>query len=277
MKLFNKVFASICEQVDPQDKSGYTEHDVMTLITTIKQMYKRRNRFFSHLLSQVPIIIVPGNTSNIKTMCVDGNGNMYINIDFAYEMLYGTPADKIVKNDQYQYEQGDPYITGGTDGQRLFAAIITHELQHIFKNHIKRFRDTKRDIMLVSGYSLANIATDLEINDELMHRWGYFLPKGGIITEPNGDYTVEAEGKKHTINVRGLSPERIYDMLEQIIPKDAQQPPPSPSSGKVDIEVGDIVVNKAGKYGEVVSIDQNGNAKIVELTEQEAKQRVKQA
>lgn len=275
MKLFNKYLKLFLEQADDSVTSS---DEIRRFIQKIRLVFRNRNMFFSFLLEKVPIIIVPPNDSRIKTMAVDEKGNLYINFNFARDLLDGTEpsfSDPNLKEDPR-----DEYYRG-TSGQKSFTGVIAHELQHIYSDHIARMFNTGRT-MKISGPSgqpttLWNIATDLEINDNLLYNWGYTLPKKGIITDPDGSY--EFNGEK--VNVRGLSPERIYDMLQEIINKNPQppQPPqPQPTGDPVDINVGDIVYDpKTKKYGEVTTIDSSGKAKMVEITEQEAKQRVYQS
>jgi hypothetical protein len=119
--------------------------------------------------------------------------------------------------------------------------------------------------------SLWNIATDAEINDELMYKWGYSLIKNGIITTTDGRLEINGQA----FSVRGKTPERIYREIESSFPKDEDSqggaPPPAPP-----LEPGDIVYDEAsGKYGEIVAIDpKTGDATIAEITKEEAKSRV---
>jgi hypothetical protein len=272
MKNFNSIYKSILEQIDPLDNS---EQDIRQFIIKVRRIFSNRNKYFGYLLDQVPIIIVPADDRDIGTMAVDGKGNLYINIKFANDLL--TEQVEFYFDPNYKRDPRDPYYAG-TEGQRAFTGIIAHELKHIFSNHVERMINSKRDAMVSMGgrpVSLWNLATDAEINDGLVYEWGYTLMKGGIIPEPDG--TLNFNGVD--IEVRGLSPERIYDRMLELVPdQDQDQPPPqpTPSNDPLDISPGDIVYDPTTKeYGEVVTIDSSGNAKIVTLTQEEAKQRAK--
>lgn len=246
---------------------------VKKFVAGVRQLVRRRNPYFGYLLDNVKIVVVNPKSKRFKTMAVDGKGNLYINPTFAGELITGiekpvfdqaTIDDNIASNPEYDAE-----YNAMKPGEKVFIGIIAHELMHIFKNHVERMGD-KRKMISIGGdpVTLWNIATDIEINDELMYRWGYHLIKNGIITEPDG--SIDFNGKKY--QCRGLSPERIYRMLEADLPPPQPPPPPEP------LKAGDIVYDKkTRKYGEIVSIDSaTGEAKIGELTREEAKARVKQ-
>lgn len=201
-------------------------------------------------------------------MQVNGAGNLYINPEFV-RTLFNADMDGVVYNkdiEELNAAKGEAEsYTVLSPGDKMFIGIIVHELWHIYKDHIIRMGD-KTKMVSFGGMTctLWNIATDLEINDILLHKWGYYLLKGCITPEPNGDWEMNGT----TINVRGRSPERIYYELEKLLP------PPPPKEDPRDIKAGDIIFDKkTGKYGEVVTIT-NGKARIAELTEQEAKSRV---
>lgn len=248
----------------------WDEERVKKFIKGLRFQVKKRNPYFGFLLENVNIIVVDPKSKDFRTMAVDGSGNLYINPLFAGNLVSGVEksiwdqatVDKVKA-------QKDPNDTSGVDydslspGEKVFMGIIAHEIMHIYKNHVDRMGDRTKLIELGPGNvcTLWNIATDIEINDELLYKWGYSLIKNGIITNEKGEF--EQNGK--TYQCRGLSPERIYRMLL------ADLPPPQP----LTINVGDIVYDTASKkYGEVISIDSKGVAKIGELTREEAKKRV---
>lgn len=242
---------------------------VKKFVAGLRFQVKKRNPYFGFLLDSVKIIVVNPDSKNFRTMAVDGKGNLYINPKFAGSLISGTEQAVFDQNtiDIVKSKQ-DPNIVSEVDydslkpGEKVFMGIIAHELMHIYKNHVERMGDRKKLIELGPGNvcTLWNIAADIEINDELLYTWGYHLVKNGIITNPKGEF--EMNGK--TYQCRGLSPERIYRMLL------ADIPPPAPP----EIKVGSIVYDKASKkYGEVISINKKGEAKIGELTKAEAKKR----
>jgi hypothetical protein len=224
----------------------------------------------------VPIIVTSPDDTYVDTMCVDAKGNLYINPRFASGLLKAKEVPARYGN--YKYEEDDPY-TQATDGEKQFLGVIAHELMHIFKDHMARGDRFPQIVNMGEPVWLWNIATDIEINDELMYKWGYYLPSMGIITKPDGTYeiTVGPNPKKDKIvlPVRNRSPERIHKMLLDSIPEGPPPPPGGGSGQPKPLGPGDIVYDKkTGKYGEIVSV-KNGKAKIVEITEQEAKERTK--
>lgn len=257
-----------------------TEKEVRQMIFAIKFIIKQRNPYLAGLLESVPIIIVPPD-HDIQTMAVDMNNNLYINPNFTRDLLSGAEKPAFDKN--YPYEADDPYNQPAvTQGEKLFLGIIAHELLHIFKYHMARMGD--KTVMMSNGASLWNLVTDMEINDELIYNWGYHLIKSGIITEPDGTYPLTIKDKQGNpqnviLKVRGRTPERLYNELINMLPppEPGEGGPGQPSDGSpVPILPGDIVFDpNTGKYGEVVTINMDGTAKIGELTEQEAKSRAK--
>lgn len=257
-----------------------TEKEVLQMILAIKFIIEQRNPYLAGLLKSVPIIIVPPD-HDIQTMAVDMNNNLYINPNFTKDLLSGAEEPAFDKN--YPYEADDPYNQPAvTQGEKLFLGIIAHELLHIFKYHMARMGD--KTVRMSNGATLWNLVTDMEINDELIYNWGYHIIKSGIITEPDGTYSFKIRDKQGnpqdvTIKVRGRTPERLYNEIINMLPpaEPGEGGESEPSDGSpVPILPGDIVFDpNTGKYGEVVTINMDGTAKIGELTEQEAKSRVK--
>lgn len=294
MRLFNEKFKELlglypndasCERALiflEQDKptaseSKWTEERVKKFVSGLRFTVRKRNPYFGHLLDKVPIIVVSPNDPYIQTMAVDKDHNLYINPVFTQKILSGAEGsvfdeDTVNANKEDEPEEGSYYTL--SEGEKVFLGIIAHELMHIFKDHVARMTEGYRDIVNISGnpISLWNIATDIEINDELIYKWGYSLVKNGILTKPDG--TIEISGQ--VFHVRGKTPERIYREIKAAIPTDEDagggggQPPQGP------LAPGDIVYDEStGKYGEVVTIDKkSGKAKIAELTKEEAKSRV---
>lgn len=249
---------------------------VRKLIKGLRFRVRSRNAYFGHLLDKVNIVVVNPKSKTFRTMAVDGKGNLYINPLFVTKLITGlepsvhnqAAIDANIAKDAH----GANAYNSLPEGEKVFLGIIAHELMHIFKDHIARMGHRTRMISIGgSKGTLWNIATDIEINDELIYKWGYYLIKNGIITEPDG--SIEFNGKKY--ECRGKSPERIYRMLADDIKEDPNSDQ-SNNDDPRDINVGDIIFDKkTGKYGEVTTIDANGVAKIGELTKEEAKARVK--
>lgn len=293
MKLFNEQFKQLLSRYPhdsncksalallEQDSSNTPSTDnwdaerVRKLIKGLRFRVRSRNAYFGHLLDKVNIVVVSPKSKTFRTMAVDGKGNLYINPLFVTKLITGLEPsvhnqDAINANIAKDAHGAGAY-NALPEGEKVFLGIIAHELMHIFKDHIARMGHRTRMISLGgSKCTLWNIATDIEINDELIYKWGYYLIKNGIITEPDG--SIEFNGKKY--ECRGKSPERIYRMLADDIKEEPNND--QDSDDPKDINVGDIIFDKkTGKYGEITSIDANGVAKIGELTKEEAKARVK--
>lgn len=285
MRLFNEQFKRILskypndvgakkaliflEQGPSKEDEKWTQERVKKFIEGLRFTVRKRNPYFGYLLDKVPIIIVSPSDKHIRTMAVDQNHNLYINPIFTQHIMSGSIKsfydDETVKSKTEEEEPEDGSYYALPDGEKAFLGIIAHELMHVFKDHVARMTKNYRRIVKYYGQtvSLWNLATDAEINDELVYKWGYSLVEGGIT--PNPDGTLEIFDK--IINVRGKTPERIYREMESLLP------PPPP---KEPLELGDIVYDpKTKQYGEIVTIDEaTGEAKIAEMTREEAKARV---
>lgn len=292
MKCFNEKFREILkfypndkncklalrflENTDTKSAEVWSEDRVRKFLAGLRFELKKRNPYFGYLIDKINIKIVDPNNQTFRTMAVDQDHNLYINPEFTRRMVSGA-EEAIWDKDVQEANAADPTLEDFNVlpvGSKLFLGIIAHELLHIFKDHVARGHDKRQIVnMWNQKVSLWNIATDIEINDELIYKWGYYMVKNGIITNPDGTY----EFNGTMLPCRGKTPERIYRELLALLP------PPSPEEGEGDdeppdepIAVGDIVYDKkSNRYGEVVTIDSNGNAKIVELSEKEAKQKSK--
>lgn len=265
------------EQDASPTNSKWTEERVKKFIAGLRFTVKKRNPYFGHLLDKVPIIVVAPNDPYIQTMAVDKDHNLYINPEFTQGIMSGAiegifDEESVNANKEEEPEEGTYYTL--PEGERVFLGIIAHELMHIFKDHVARMTDQYKRVVNLGGtpISLWNIATDAEINDELIYKWGYSLIKNGIITNPDG--TLEIGG--NVFAVRGKTPERIYREIEATIPPDDESDSGGSSQPPPPLEPGDIVYDEAtGKYGEVVTINpKTGEASIAELTKEEARSRV---
>ena len=292
MKCFNEKFREILkfyptdkncksalrflENTDTKSAEVWSEDRVRKFLAGLRFELKKRNPYFGYLIDKINIKIVDPNNQTFRTMAVDQDHNLYINPEFTRRMVSGA-EEAIWDKDVQEANAADPTLEDFNVlpvGSKLFLGIIAHELLHIFKDHVARGHDKRQIVnMWNQKVSLWNIATDIEINDELLYKWGYYMIKNGIITNPDGTY----EFNGTMLPCRGKTPERIYRellaLLPQLPPEEGEggdEPPDEP------ITVGDIVYDKkTNRYGEVVTIDSNGNAKIVELSEKEAKQKSK--
>lgn len=291
MKLFNEHFRELLklypndincksalrflEGKDTVDDSKWTEERVRRFLAGLRFEIKKRNSYFGYLIDKINIIVVKPN-SQFQTMAVDQDHNLYINPEFT-KRLIGGQEEAIWDDDVQANNANDPTLQDFNAlpvGSKLFLGIIAHELMHIFKDHVARGHNKRRMVMWGSQkVGLWNIATDIEINDELIYKWGYYMIKNGIITNPDGTYDFNGT----SLMCRNKTPERIYRELEALLP------PPKEGEGEGDeppdepIEVGDIIFDDvSGRYGEVVTIDANGNMKTVELPRKEAIKRAKE-
>jgi hypothetical protein len=272
----NDALIYIEQSTPPPAQQPWDRARVIKFIAGLRFTVKKRNAYFGYLLDKVNIVVVNPDSKTFRTMAVDGKNNLYINPEFAVKLITGVEQaaydqDTIDRNLQDNKHNEDVYNTL-PDGEKVFLGIIAHELMHIFKDHVARMGDRTAIVKIgEQKCTLWNIATDIEINDELIYKWGYYIIKNGIITKPDG--TFEMSGK--TYACRGKTPERIYrELLADIPPADPNDQDSDDGDSDDTIAVGDIVYDKAtGKYGEVVSIDNKGNVKIGELTKEEAKAR----
>jgi len=293
MRCFNEQFKELLKEypndagckaalrfIEGVDKSTeeWTEERVRKFLAGLRFELKKRNQYFGYLIDKINIKVVNPNNQTFRTMAVDKDHNLYINPEFTRRMVSG--LEEAVWDPNVEEENAkDPTLADFNAlpmGSKLFLGIIAHELLHIFKDHVARGYNKRQLVkMWNQNISLWNIATDIEINDELIYKWGYYMIKNGIIT--NTDGTFEFNGT--LLPCRGKSPERIYRELISLIPPNEGKDQGEGEGDQPDepIAVGDIIYDKKSKrYGEVVTIDSNGNAKIVELSEKEAKQKSKE-
>jgi len=292
MRLFNIQFKELLEQYkhDANCKSAlmFMEADTPAVPTTkwtpayvrkflsgLRFEVKKRNEYFGHLLDRVSIEVVDPNSEQFKTMAVDGDHNLYINPEFVSRMVSGLEESFSVAEVQ-EANKDDPELQSFnalTPGTKVFLSIIAHELMHIFKDHVARGA-RRRKTVKINGekISLFNIAADLEINDELLYKWGYHMTKNGVYPEPDGTFL----WNNTKVKTRGKSPERIYAELLALCPPSEDGDDGDDLDLDKPIAPGDIIYNKKTKtYGEVVTVDGYGSCKIAEMTAAEAKAKLK--
>ena len=146
--------------------------------------------YLGRLISEVNIIIVDPNDSNVKTMGVDNHNNLYIN---------PTWSTTLSKDE--------------------FLGVFAHEMLHIANGtHI---RQGARKLSTGSGITLWNLATDAVINYALSQS-GFKIPEGGIIPDSSGEYQFKNEDGKllGTIYVKEngslLPSENVYNQIVEI-------------------------------------------------------------
>ena len=269
MRLFNELYKTIINETsvapasdeDFNPSNGMSEEEVTGLIILIRKTLYERNRFFWYTLKDMPIKIVAPN-SHIRTAAVDQFRNLYFNPLFVQQILEGFSGD----------------MSEGTDP---FTFLVAHEIYHVVNRTFERKHD--RDIVLSDGsgqtFTLWNIATDFEMNDQLKWTWGISPPaiKGeeiGLLTTQDG--YGQFMGK--TYMIRGKSAERIYAEIARDLP----EPDNDCSDGSCNnppstkIKIGDIVkLRGEDRFGEVVDI-KKGEAVLKEISKEEAYKKVKE-
>lgn len=146
--------------------------------------------YLGRLISEVNIIIVDPNDSNVKTMGVDNHNNLYIN---------PTWSTTLSKDE--------------------FLGVFAHEMLHIANGtHI---RQGARKLSTGSGITLWNLATDAVMNYALSQS-GFKIPEGGIIPDSSGEYQFKNEDGKLlgtiyvTENRSPLPAENVYNQIVEI-------------------------------------------------------------
>ena len=146
--------------------------------------------YLGRLISEVNIIIVDPNDSNVPTMGVDNHNNLYIN---------PTWSTTLSKDE--------------------FLGVFAHEMLHIANGtHI---RQGARRLSTGSGVTLWNLATDAVMNYALTQS-GYKIPERGIVPDSNGEYQFKNEDGKLlgtiyvTENRSPLPAENVYNQIVEI-------------------------------------------------------------
>jgi len=146
--------------------------------------------YLGRLISEVNIIIVDPNDSNVKTMGVDNHNNLYIN---------PTWSTTLSKDE--------------------FLGVFAHEMLHIANGtHI---RQGARKLSTGSGITLWNLATDAVMNYALSQS-GFKIPEGCIIPDSSGEYQFKNEDGKLlgtiyvTENRSPLPAENVYNQIVEI-------------------------------------------------------------
>lgn len=179
--------------------------------------------YLGRLISEVNIIIVDPNDSNIQTMGVDNHNNLYIN---------PTWSSKISKDE--------------------FLGVFAHEMLHIANGtHIRR---GARNLSTGSGVTLWNLATDAVMNYALTQS-GFKIPEGGILPDNNGEYQFKNKDGKllGTIYVKEngslLPAENVYNQIVEIFKnlKDDDKKSVSDKDGTTDKHLSDSEASKSSK------------------------------
>jgi hypothetical protein len=200
-------------------------------------------------------------TYDVRSMAVDAKANIYINPKFLKKI---TPREAL--------------------------GVLVHESLHVITLTFPRQRN--RDMRWW------NIATDYVMNyiilrDGAKKDEGFQLPKGGCCPlmhdeiidgkqRKEGDVFIKIVDENkvevtHVFNILGKTAEWLYAQIWNILPPHEKISQGPPGGDGVDPDdntprVGDPVYNKkTGKYGKVISVDQEiENIEIEEITKEEA-------
>ena len=198
----------------PENQGHFSPQEVRDMAVYLRKVLYETNRYFWHVLKDMPILIVNPDDRQLPTMAVDQFRNLYINPRFATKILDGF------------IDESGKIITHNNP----FTFVIAHEVYHVVNRTFERQHD--RNIVLQAGdqkVTLWNIATDFEMNDELQWQWKLPPPKDGLLTNEQG--IGEFMGK--TYQIRGKSAERIYaEILKDLEANpNIKKGPPEPGEG----------------------------------------------
>ena len=179
--------------------------------------------YLGRLISEVNIIIVDPNDSNVPTMGVDNHNNLYIN---------PTWSTTLSKDE--------------------FLGVFAHEMLHIANGtHI---RQGARRLSTGSGVTLWNLATDAVMNYALTQS-GYKIPERGIVPDSNGEYQFKNEDGKLlgtiyvTENRSPLPAENVYNQIVEIFKnlKSGDQKSIAGKDGTTDKHLSDDEASESSK------------------------------
>jgi len=173
---------------------------------------------------------------------------------------------------------------------QLFFLLI-HEAGHILREHHGR-----AEAMGVTNetHEIANIAMDVWINQDIAQEGSFdFTPEPpfdvyafdapaehyGDISESVAKWIKEGTGKDFTEKYTGPhSTEPLYEWILLKLKENGMDPTEPPPEQEILPEIGDIVRNEDGTYGEVIEIDSTGRKvkKIRKMSEQEAHRKVRE-
>lgn len=170
--------------------------------------------------------------------------------------LYDHPQITTMATDGQNIFISSQFSAGLTEDQRVF--ILCHEVLHIVLLHHLRMRELKD----AANAKKWNYACDYELNP--------LLVADGLLSAAE----VKGQAPKgiqalYDEKYIGKSAETIYKMLGDGEDPNTEPPEPYPAN------VGDIVKTKSGQYGQIDSIDADGNYDIVLMPEAKAKAIVK--
>ena len=145
------------------DGSSVTPKEIVNAVNSaLMWLNSEFSRTFTFAKNTLNIIYLP-HSNKIKTMAVDGNMNLYMNVGFIYHQL---KMDK-----------------------ELIAAVIMHEVFHALFDHI----DRGKNWLMAKGKSVTpetwhdtNLAADVEVNRTLV-RIG-LIDENRLINEIEGMY-----------------------------------------------------------------------------------------
>lgn len=170
------------EEGDVMDKDLFAKFEEK--IVRAKILLFKNYPFFGIMLTKLKT--VP--TTDISTMAVDDNGNIYINPNFVVNTL---TSDEVV-------------------------GVLAHEVMHIMTLSFFRLRGRNP--------KLWNVATDYIMNRDLLEI-GLALPSIGLIPNQVGDKWIIGDPSlgKINIDITNETSEGLYTILEQIVEKEASK------------------------------------------------------
>lgn len=180
---------------------------------------------------------------------------------------------------------GHPINTMATDGVNLFinpmfgsnisqdefTFVIIHEIMHNQWEHFFRKPNIDSKISPAMQHTLWNISTDLEINPIISDIKDVVPLKSGLFFDKP---IKEAGGYVFDSKVwSGYTADDMFNKLVEILedmPEEQQKS--EESQENIEIEIGSIIYDKeSGAYGKVISIDEDGDYEIEEMTREAVK------
>lgn len=201
--------------------------------------------FIKDILDNLNILITPSyGGHSVNTMATDGV-NLFINPMF-----------------------------GAKISQDEFTFVIIHEIMHNQWEHFFRKPNIVSKISPAMQHTLWNIATDLEINPIISDIKDVVPLKSGLFFDKP---IKEAGGYVFDSKVwSGYTADDMFNKLVEILedmPEEQQKSEESQESQEnIEIEIGSIIYDKeSGAYGKVISIDEDGDYEIEEMTREAVK------
>lgn len=185
--------------------------------------------FFGTINTYQTVII----TTDVDTMAVDNDYNIYINPNFTLDIL---------------------------DEQEV-VGVLAHEAYHIANRTFER--KGSRD------HELWNIATDCIMNRDLCKVKAHLPALAYVPYQTNGGWAVKYRDKEFIIT--NLTCEALYDIFEEYDKQNPPQPPPQPPQEPKAGDI--IRDKKTGQYGKVTAVNPNsGELEFDPMTKEEVEE-----